>query len=367
MTRSLVVTTWFPDRRNPSRTPFCLAHVHALQSQGVRVQVIHVQLRETGPTTREDYEGVPVTRMALDFRRPLTWLKCSRAIRRGLAEAEVLHTMAFSSALVAALPWALRRRPWVHTEHWNGVVDPSSVGGWWQRLALSRHVLRLPSVVTGVTQQLADEMARFARRGATHVVPCVVQPPEKLVPYPPANPLRLVGVGLLNARKDPLLAVRTIAWLRDRGVEVRYEWVGEGPLMAQAEQLSRSLDLDEHVSFPGSVAPTRVLGMIEAAHLFFVPSRQENFFTALAEAIVAGRPAVAPRSGGFVEYCCPDNSELTDSWSIEDLGGAILRARERLGERRPADVAATVADRFSEEQVGRQFQAIYSTMTTSDG
>lgn len=364
-TRSVVVTTWFPDSTHPSRTPFCLAHVRALQNVGIDVQVIHVQLRQTSPTSHEVYEGVPVTRVALDPRRPSTWMRSTRVIRQGLSKADVLHTMAFSSILVAALPWLTSRRPWIHTEHWNGVVDPSSVGGWWRRLALLRHALRLPSVVTGVTTELAAEMARFARSGATEVVPCVVEPPSRLSDFPPPTPLRLVGVGLLNPRKDPLLAVRTIAWLRDRGVDVRYEWVGEGPLMDEAQLLTRSLGLQDQVTFVGAVPPSDVMSRMESAHLFFVPSRQENFFTVLAEAIVAGRPGVVPRSGGFVEYCRADNSEIADSRSIDDLGGAILRAQDRFRDARPADVAATVADQFSEARVGLRFKAIYSELAPS--
>lgn len=360
MTRSLVVTTWFPDALHPSRTPFCLAHVHALQTAGIEVEVVHVQLGVSIPPLDEVYEGVPIVRVAARLTEPRSLFAAVGVIRRRLLRADVLHTMAFSSILVAALPWMLRRRPWVHTEHWNGVINPHAVGGWWRRLAFLRHALRLPHAVTAVTAQLANEMTHYSRPHATTVVPCVVHQPPTFVPYPPPAPLRLVGVGLVNERKNPLLAVETIAWLRDHGVEVSYQWIGDGPLAPEVRRAVEILDLRNHVTFSGTVDPTRVQRVIETAHMFFVPSAQENFFTALAESIAVGRPVVAPRSGGFTEYCSPENSELVSSWEVPDLGAAIVRAWERFRGTRPEDIASTVAHRFSPETVGEQFLAVYS-------
>lgn len=359
MSRSLVVTTWFPDRLNPSRTPFCLAHVHALLEAGVEVTVVHVQLGAAGPPVVEDYDGVRVERIGLRVSRPPSWLATTRIVRRGLATADVLHTMAFSSLLVALGAWLTRRRPWIHTEHWNGVVNPRSVAGWWPRLAFLRRLLALPHLVTGVTGGLAEEMARFARPDGVRVVPCVVEPPARLVPFPSSPPLRLVAVGLLNERKDPLTAVDTVVWLAEQGVDVHLEWVGDGPLLEVARDRAASRGVGDRVSFVGAVPPSSVPARLSAAHVFFVPSTQENFFTAAAEAIVAGRTAVLLRSGGFVEYCTPDNSVLVDRGTPEDLGRAIISAGNRIPYLTPRSVASTIGDRFSSATVGQRFAELY--------
>jgi glycosyltransferase involved in cell wall biosynthesis len=223
-------------------------------------------------------------------------------------------------------------------------------------------VLRLPHVVTGVTQELANELAKFSRAGATRVVPCVVHQPEHIADFPPEPPLRLVGVGLLIARKNPLLAIDTIGWLRQQGVDVTYTWVGAGPLMPDARERVRGLGLEEFVTFPGAVEPSQVQPMVEQAHLFFVPSAQENFFTAVAEAIAVGRPAVVPRTGGFTEYCSPNNSELVDDLRAEVLGAAIANAWARFRDSSPSQVAATIEDRFSPHRVAKDFLRLYEEL-----
>jgi glycosyltransferase involved in cell wall biosynthesis len=358
--RSLVVTTWFPDAENPSRTPFCFEHASAAKAAGVDVSVIHVMLRTVGSERTENYRGISVTQLPLVLHDPRAWLKVIRTVRRQLAIADVLHTMAFSSVLVAALPWLLRRRPWVHTEHWNGVTSPESVAGWWRRASFVRHVLRLPHHVTAVTCALAASMTPFTRRQSVSVLPCVVRTPPALIPFPGPDPLRLVGVGLLIPRKEPLLAVETIGWLRDKDIDVQYDWVGSGPLAEQVQRRVHDLALVDNVRLLGSVDPGEVQPLIAQAHMFFVPSRQENFFTAVAESIAAGRPAVVPRSGGFVDYCRPENSELVDGWRTEDLGAAILRMRTRLTRLAPREISRTIDDEFSVARVGELILTAYA-------
>lgn len=358
--RVLVVTTWFPDSEHPSRTPFVLEHVRAVRAAGHDVRVVHVRLGASTPAADGDADGLPVRRTSFDPRHPASVLATWRVLLRELSRCELLHTMAFSSVLVVCAPWMARRRTWVHTEHWNGVTVPSSVGGHWARLAWLRHVLRLPHRVTGVTTQLVQQMRPFLRPGAGVVVPCVVHPVARVAPFPDRPPLRMVAVGLLNSRKDPLLALDTLAWLRGRGDDVRLTWVGSGPLEATAREHAAALGLGAAVDFVGAVPPEQVVDHLAAAHLFFLPSHQENFFTAVAEAISAGRPAVVPLSGGFDEYCTPANSVLVDDWQIETLGAAVSQAAHDFAAVSPSDVASTLGTRFSAETVGQLFSAVYA-------
>lgn len=362
--RSLVVTAWFPDAETPSRTPFIVEHCWALQEAGHDVAVVHVNIGRRAHTTEQEvYQRIPVTRVWLDVTDPRSYAHVTRVLSAGLRGADVLHTMAFSAVLVSAPAWAVRRLPWVHTEHWNGVVNPASVNPLWQRLAWLRHALRLPHVVTGVTAELCTEMARFSRPGATHVVPCVVENPHPAAEFPASPPLRLVGVGALIDRKRPVLALETVAELVRRGVDVHYTLVGKGPLMESLPQTARELGIEDRVELTGAVPPAEIAQRLSDAHIFFLPSAQENFFTAVAEAIAAGRPAAVPLSGGFDDYCTPENSVLTHSWDVPVLADAIETARDRFREADPAAIAATVRSRFSRAEIGAQFSRLYRAVT----
>jgi glycosyltransferase involved in cell wall biosynthesis len=357
--RVLVVTTWYPDAHTPFRTPFCLAHVHAIKRAGAEVHVMHVDLGSRGTRPHaEIYAGVRTTRLPLRPTNLLAWLRTSQALRRELSRSDVLHTMAFSSVLIALTPWLTRRLPWVHTEHWNGVVNPSSGPHWWRRLAALRYVLKLPHAVTAVTDELREAMGPYCRANAVITVPCVVHS-QDVVALPPKPPVQLVAVGLLNDRKDPITAVSTIAWLTAEGHDVHLTWVGDGPLGESTEQHARNLGVADRVHLVGPLPPIQIPNQLAKAHLFFVPTRQENFFTAAAEALASGRMVVLPRSGGFTEYCNPENSVLVDTRRPEDLGRAVMTAAELLPRRDPRLVAGTIKDHFSETVVGSTFARIY--------
>jgi glycosyltransferase involved in cell wall biosynthesis len=364
----LVVATWYPHDENPTEAPFNSEHVEAIRGRGHEVRVIHVRLGTTLAMPRQSsglWEGTPVRRVAADPKRPSTVLAASRTLAKEMAWADVVHTMAFSSILVTMMPWAARaltgRRPaWVHTEHWNGVVNPASVSPLWAKLSWVRGVLRLPHVVTGVTGQLTREMQRFARPHAAVVVPCVVKARGAVVPSSFGTPLRLAAVGGLIERKRPLEAVRAIAWLRDHGTDAHLTWVGEGPLRGECEALIARLGLENQVTLTGSVKPAEVAGQLSDADLFFLPTAQENFFTSAAEALAAGRAVVATRVGGFSDYADRSNSRLVDDVSPETLGAAVLDARDAFKDVPAGDIAGPIRERFSPEAVGELFDRAYT-------
>jgi glycosyltransferase involved in cell wall biosynthesis len=364
----LVIATWYPHQESPTEAPFNAEHVEAIRGQGHQVRVVHVRLGTAlamPADTNGSWEGVPVRRIAADPKRPGTLLATQRLLTREMAWADVVHTMAFSSVLVALPAWAARTaagrgRPWVHTEHWNGVVNPASVSATWEKLSGLRRVLRFPHVVTGVTGQLTAEMRRFARPNAARVVPCVVKGRGPVEPSRFGSPLRLVAVGGLIARKRPLATIETIAWLRIHGTETQLTWVGEGPQRAECEALIEQLDLGSLVTLAGSVPPAEVAAHLSAADLFFLPTAQENFFTSAAEALAAGRAVVATRVGGFSDYADESNSRLVDEVTPEVLGRTVLEAAEAFRNVPAEDIAGPIRARFSPAAVGALFDGAYA-------
>lgn len=357
--RVLVVTTWFPSAERPSEAPFNLEHARAI-AQNHDVRVIHVSLMgTTGPRT-ETYQGIRVRRLPFSVRNPLGMLRTWREIRRAARKADILHTMAFSSVLVAAPAHLLTARPWVHTEHWNGVSNPSSVGGIWPRLAWLRHALRLPHRLTGVTSQLTAVLSRYGRPGAASTVACVVENRSPLNQARFGERLELVAVGALVDRKQPLMAIETLHWLREQLQPAHLSWIGGGPLADEASQLAARLGVSEDVTLVGSVPPDEIFARIAAADLFFLPTAQENFFTSAAEALSAGRAVVVPLVGGYDDYVDATNSVIVHESTPEAYGRGILAAAERFAGVDVHKIADPIRERFSRAAIGAAFDRVYA-------
>lgn len=357
--RILVVSTWYPDRDAPFRTPFVPRHVAAI-ARDHEVHVVHIRLLDHAAPSDESWDGVGVTRVGLDPRRPVSVLRTLGVLRRWASHADVVHTMALSSALVAA-PVACSA-PWVHTEHWNGVIFPQHVHPVWERAAWVRHVLRLPDAVTGVSSLMTSTLERFARSGAVRRIGNVVEHDE-LVPSRAARPFALIAVGAATEHKGAELAVETVAWLRDHGHDASLVWAGDGPRRSAALERAAELGVADHVSFPGFRSPEQLWQHLAESSVFVLPSKSETFCVAAAEALAAGRPVVMGDQGGQRDFIRPSNGRMVPTRSAEAFGSAIVDLVSDPGTDPAQAMAGTIRREYGRDAVADQLTGLYQEVS----
>ena len=366
--RVLVLTSWYPSGERPGETPFVPRHVRAI-ARHHEVRVLHLRLLRTGRPVVEEQDGLPVVRLPFHPLHPGTVLRAYSRIRSFLAGADVLHTMPFSAALVG-LPFGVPpagRRPWVHTEHWNGVLTPEQNGLLWRRLAWSRRILRLPERVTGVSSAMCEVLRRFAPAGRVERIGNVVDFAERVTDPPRGSTLELVAVGALREIKDPLLAVDTLAWLRDAGHDARLSWCGEGGLEQAVRDRVRELGLDEQVHLVGSVPAEEVQERLAAADAFLLPSRSETFCVAAAEALAAGRPVVMGAVGGQRDFVHPGNGRLVAERTPEAFGRAVLDVVSGPGMLPPQEMAEEIRSRYGAGRIAADLDRLYRSVAAREG
>lgn len=354
--RILVISTWYPTHDAPFRTPFITRHVRAI-ARDHQVHVIHVQLLDDPPVSQETYDGIAVTRVGFDPRKPLTMLKTLTEIRRWARFCDVVHTMAFSSALIAAP--VVGRTPWVHTEHWNGVLFPEHINPLWERTAWLRHVLRLPRTVTGVSTLMTRKLEEFSRPGATRLIGNVVDHPPHVAPVPDDGVLRLIAVGAVTEHKGALIAVDVVAWLRDHGSEAELVWAGDGPLREQAQQRARELGVADRVDFKGFRDTQQLWDDIARSTVFLLPSKSETFCVAAAEAIAAGRPAIMGDRGGQSDFITEHNGRMVSERTPEAFGRAVLELARDTTLSTAEEMAEDVRSRYGSDDVSDQLTELY--------
>lgn len=357
--RILVVTPWYPTVAQPTAGIFVQRDAQLIRTRH-DVEIVH--LVEPRLLTEQDHAAdtesevrvhrIPFDRNSLVSYRP-AWLR----LRPLIEQADVIHTHALPA--LAAFTGRVGR-PWVHSEHWSAVTDPASfnIRGRIFFMLLSR-LLRRPEVVTVVSSFLFDHVGRFRRDGMM-IVPSAV--PAAVVRPSEHNPgaLRLVTVANLVDGKDPLLAIDTIRELRRRGVRAELRWVGDGPLRSRVEGIIAE---DPSIRLLGTLNRTAVSAELERAEIFFLPTRRETLCLSAIEAISHGRPVVMGAIGGQRDYVEPGNGVLVEERSATAYADAIIGISEDF-ERLPAEaVAATVADRFTPENVLRGYEEAYRVAT----
>ncbi|MEE1649573.1 glycosyltransferase [Brachybacterium sp. J144] len=362
--RITAVSAWFPTAAAPSRGSFVLRDLLAI-ARHHEVRLVHlVPPQDADGTVREVVEGLEVLRVPMSPRRPAEVLSAARALGPALAGADVVHTMAFPSLLPFSVP-GLSPVPqdaaWVHTEHWSALSTPASLPAPVRpALPLLARVLRGPDRVTSVCEFLAEPIRAVRGTRPVDIVPCIVDP-HAVVPRRDRSDggLRLVSTGGLIPRKDPLVAVATIAELVGRGVDAHLTWLGDGPLREATAEEARRLGVSERVDLVGTVDAAGVVAHLSAADLFFGPTRADNFFVSAAEAIVAGRPVVLGATGGQGEYVRDEVGALVDVQDADAYADAVLAVDARTRDLPADEIAATIGDSFSTPTVGRGYDAVY--------
>ena len=205
------------------------------------------------------------------------------------------------------------------------VHDPAS------RMALhSNHLYRvlIASImnkadrVSAISTDIADRAGEYCSGVNIEILPPGILPPPDSLPKEPHAEFRICSVSRLARRKGLDTIIRAVALLED--VPVRYIAVGDGNERGRLESLSEELGIRDRIEFLGIVDEAEKSRILAGCDAFVLPSLHEGFGLCYIEAMSAGLPVIAARSGGHLDFIEDGvNGLLVEQGSEEALAGAI--------------------------------------------
>ncbi len=132
-------------------------------------------------------------------------------------------------------------------------------------------------------------------------------------------------------------------------------------LQAGLERQATDLGIREFVTFPGWIEGAAKTALLQRTAIFVMPSYQESFGVAVAEALAAGVPVVGGRGGGI----CMDNQSagagIVAEPTIDSISQAIVRLLEHECDMRSmASAGPALASQFSVEAMGERLEMLYA-------
>jgi colanic acid/amylovoran biosynthesis glycosyltransferase len=176
-------------------------------------------------------------------------------------------------------------------------------------------------------------------------------PPERVVvhrtgidlrrwPYHERGPvregrLRLVTVGRLVEKKGIEYVLRAVRILLDRGVDVEYRILGDGPRRERLAALAAELGVEDRVTLRGRHGQETVRDGLQGSDVLVAASvtaadgDEEGIPNVLKEAMAVGLPVVGTRHGGIPEliedgvsgFLVPERDEAALAGALERLAG----------------------------------------------
>jgi glycosyltransferase involved in cell wall biosynthesis len=140
--------------------------------------------------------------------------------------------------------------------------------------------------------------------------------------------IRIVCVASFEEVKGHTYLLRACRLLLDRGVDVRCDLVGGGPLLGRMQREAEELGLGNRVTFHGAQPREQVGRIVSAADVAVLASypttsgRREGIPVALMEAMMSGLPVVASGLSGIPELVMHERTGFLvppgDPWSLAD-------------------------------------------------
>lgn len=188
--------------------------------------------------------------------------------------------------------------------------------------------LRLTDATVAISRSVEAECRAFGARAVHRIENGVdlaafrrAARPKHDAPLP-----RLINVARFQPIKGQDILIAALAICHARGVPLPLTLVGAGGNSPFFEQIARQVadaGLSSHVTF--AIDRTDIPDLLAQGDIFVLPSRQEGFGLALIEAMAAGLPVIASRTGGPADLIVEDrNGLMFEPGNADDLAEKIL-------------------------------------------
>jgi Glycosyltransferase len=372
-TPRVVIATILP----PEGTTGVQTHVREvyayLTSVGRDVTIVHPRSPGTtlAPVCHETEEPLEVLshEAGVMWYRTWHWRFLRRALRRELAAGDDVVIYA-QCPLAARAALDVRRGPHqrvVMAVHFDGSqadewVDKGLIGDGGRVYRRIRSLERLTIPYVDGIVCVSDSALRSMRRyglcldaSSCQVVPNFTTAPEQgSAPVAPAADL--VTLGGLEIHKNHQYLLHVLAATNRMGRRYTLDVIGDGPTRRPLARLTRDLGLEQQVRFLGRIPHGRA--SLPGHRAYVHTATREVFPFALIEAMAAGLPVVAGRTGGISEMLEHETEGVF--WPLDDPDAAAAVLVALLDdEPRRALLGAVGRDRIERELAWRHQRAAY--------
>jgi glycosyltransferase involved in cell wall biosynthesis len=217
---------------------------------------------------------------------------------------------------------------------------------------LEAAILRRADVVVTVSEHSRSQLiASGIQSVVIHVAHNGIDGPVHAAPEPvdtwPADGLRLLHLGRLEARKRPELAVATLDALIRSGHPASLVLAGEGPSRADLEARVQALGIADRVRFLGRVSDDRKWQLYDGAELLLFGSTIEGFGLVVAEAQSRGLVVVAASGTATEEALVDGETGLLVAPTPEAFAAAATSLGDAATRAQMSDAAREFARRFT--------------------
>lgn len=326
-----------------------------------------------GPNTK-DHDGI--TLHGLCKARPIYTKSGRRSITQALifglscfkllfVDFDVIDCCGFPyfSLFPAKLAAIAKRKPLFATWHevwgkkyWRDYLGVAGIVGYW----VEKLAAKLPDRIIAVSQHTADLLEwQLGITNSTIFVNGVNL--SKITNLKPAKkPSDIIYVGRIMGFKNINLIIESIAYLRQKGMNLSCTIIGKGPAKHKLQQLATKLGVAGQITWLGFLDKSEdVYAYMKAAKVLVQPSKREGFGVVVIEANASGTPALTANfAGNAAKDLIKDGiNGYVFQPNAESLSKTLRKTFKELG--KLEDSASDFAKAYDWDNVSRGIAGVY--------
>jgi glycosyltransferase involved in cell wall biosynthesis len=345
----LIISDFFPNKYKPYEAVFCLNHSKVLKRIGnVRVQTLIRVNHLKFSYEKWEIEDIEAEAFVFFYKYGLGFIFLPIAIILQFILTLknfvfyrphiVILQMALPQGL-AVIPFRIFKR-YVVLEHSEKVL--SGINKF-----LAKLVYKFSSGVYVVSSFQKEEIEKKLKIKVNGIIPNPIFKNNFQIKNEIKN--RVIFVGTITERKDPILILETAKILKD----IKFVFIGRNfndQYFKNFIQIAKSL---ENVSYLGALKNEQVLEEMLNSDFLISTSKYETFGMVITEALSLGKPVIWTDSGGPRDFLNKRNSVLVKERTPDALAKAILEAYEKLrnGYFNPYKIREEIYNFCSDEKV----------------
>ncbi|MCK4795444.1 MAG: glycosyltransferase family 4 protein [Desulfobacteraceae bacterium] len=150
---------------------------------------------------------------------------------------------------------------------------------------------------------------------------------------------RIMYHGLIVKRHGLDAAIKAMSLVRKRISNAVLHIYGEGNYLQRLKSNVQELNLLDVVKFHGYVPLEEIAAALAASDLGIVPNRMSPFTnlnlpTRIFECLIMGKPVIAPRTQGILDYFDEESLYLFEPGNVEELAKKIIEVYSNSAQRR---------------------------------
>ena len=370
----LFISSWFPNKLEPTNGNFVQRHAEAVALQH-DVEILHTigdfNQKETFIFDDKVINGVRTLIIYYkNSKNPVQNFLCRmKAYRFGfskmqkpdLVHANVLH----NNMLFAVYLKKKYQIPFVVSEHWTALQKQNlnKTSGTVRRIA--KFIAKKADYIIPVSENLLESLKSIGIHTPMKVISNVVNTQVFTIKANiEKSTIKFLHVSSLIPRKRPDQIIETVYKLKQNGYDVSLEIGGDGDTMS-LNRIVKKLDAGNYISVFDEISYSEVAEKMQVSDCFILFSDNETQGCVILESYSCGKPVIATAVGGVPEFVKPGLGTLIEKANEAELYQAMENfINRKIDTEKPEVLRKFVVDNFSKESICRQFTDVYNQVVS---